>query len=862
MKKILVFVSVFLFVASVLANDFSQPIVTEDVVFEETNGSVAIEAEFFYKQSITEIRQWYRHSKNEIPEVGQDEDKPHLGGASNGAYIEVLPDTRVTHDDKLIAGENFSNEPGKMAVAHYKVYFNHPGKYYVWVRAFSMGGEDNGLHVGMNGEWPESGQRLQWCEGKNTWHWESKQRTQEVHCGEPYGIYLDIREAGLQDIQFSLREDGFEFDKFILTTEKDPGFGESVGPAVKLKSGTVPPPYPAVVEMKEPKLPFSDPSIRLPDGDGSVSITGELKQWHKVTLTLDGPFAHELDKNPNAFTDYNMMVNFTHESGVPSYEVPGYFAADGNASESSADAGTKWRAHLSPDKAGKWTYTVSLRKGKNTAQEFSGDELDKYSGISGEIIIGLTDKTGRDFRSGGRLEYVGKHYLQYQGNKKYFLKAGADAPETLLAYEDFDATYTMKSKGPLKSYEKHLGDWKEGYPTWKEGKGKGLVGAVAYLSGKGANSFSFLTYNAGGDGDNVWPFIKRNEKFHYDCSKLDQWGIVFDFAQAKGMYLHFKLQENELDDNIEGRDKPGIVEESLDGGDLGPERKLYCREMVARFGYLLALNWNIGEENTQSIQQKQDMITFLSNIQPYRHNIVIHTFPSQQDEVYNALLGENSLLTGVSLQNGWDEVFEKTLHWRNASAEAGRPWVVANDEQGSASLGVPPDPGYNGFDPASIDYDVHDIRKQSLYGNLMAGGAGVEYYFGYKLPENDLICEDFRSRDKSWNFCKIALDFFNENLPFHEMENADALIGNTNGDKGKHCLAKEGEIYLVYLAYENTTSLDLAGTKGTYKVKWFNPRTGGEFQTTSIKKVKGEKVVDLGQPPTEIGEDWLVIISK
>ncbi len=614
--------------------------------------------------------------------------------------------------------------------------------------------------------------------------------------------------------------------------------------------------------FEESKLPFTDPSMRMPDGDGSISITGELKRWHKVTLTLDGPFVHELDKDPNAFTDYNMMVNFKHESGMPSYEVPGYFAADGNASESSADAGTKWRAHVSPDKAGKWTYTVSLKKGKNAAQEFSGDEMDKYSGISGEFTIGVTDKTGRDFRSGGRLEYVGKHFLQYQGSKNYFLKAGADAPETLLAYKDFDATITMKEKGPLKTYEKHIGDWKEGYPSWKNGKGKGLIGAVAYLSGKGANSLSFLPYNAGGDGDNVWPFIKRNEKFHYDCSKLDQWGIVFDFAQEKGMYLHFKLQENELDDNIRGKDKPGIVEESLDGGDLGPERKLYCREMVARFGYLLALNWNIGEENTQSTQQRQDMISFLSDIQPYNHNIVIHTFPSQQDKVYNALLGEKSLLTGVSLQNDWDEVFEKTLHWRNASAESGRPWVVANDEQGSASQGVPPDPGYNGFDPASIDYDIHDIRKQSLYANLMAGGAGVEYYFGYKLPENDLLCEDFRSRDKSWDFCKIALDFFNENIPFHEMKNADVLIGNTTGDKGKHCLAKEGEIYLVYLAYENTSTLDLRGTKGSYKVKWFNPRTGGEFQTTGIKKVKGGKAIDLGQPPVDDKEDWLVLISK
>ena len=61
----------------------------------------------------------------------------------------------------------------------------------------------------------------------------------------------------------------------------------------------------------------------------------------------------------------------------------------------------------------------------------------------------------------------------------------------------------------------------------------------------------------------------------------------------------------------------------------------------------------------------------------------------------------------------------------------------------------------------------------------MAGGAGVEYYFGYQLPQNDLVCEDFRSRDKSWDYCRIALEFFREHeIPFWEMKNADALIGN------------------------------------------------------------------------------------
>ncbi len=36
---------------------------------------------------------------------------------------------------------------------------------------------------------------------------------------------------------------------------------------------------------------------------------------------------------------------------------------------------------------------------------------------------------------------------------------------------------------------------------------------------------------------------------NYDCSNLDRWGIVFNHATARGLYLHCKLQENEMDDN-------------------------------------------------------------------------------------------------------------------------------------------------------------------------------------------------------------------------------------------------------------------------------------------------------------------------
>ena len=39
----------------------------------------------------------------------------------------------------------------------------------------------------------------------------------------------------------------------------------------------------------------------------------------------------------------------------------------------------------------------------------------------------------------------------------------------------------------------------------------------------------------------------------------------------------------------------------------------------------------------------------LGDIDPYDHNIVVHTFPGQQDKVYSALLGDKSLLAGASL---------------------------------------------------------------------------------------------------------------------------------------------------------------------------------------------------------------------
>ena len=156
---------------------------------------------------------------------------------------------------------------------------------------------------------------------------------------------------------------------------------------------------------------------------------------------------------------------------------------------------------------------------------------------------------------------------------------------------------------------------------------------------------------------------------------------------------------------------------------------------------------------------------------------------------------------------------------------------------------------------------MHDIRKLTLWGNLMAGGAGVEYYFGYQLLENDLVCQDFRSRDKSWDYCRIALDFFRtEKIPFAEMSSSNALIGNTKDDNSKFCFAHAGRVYLVYLPTGGTSELDLSAAKGAFTVKWLNPRTGGALRDGSVKSVAGGGKVALGNPPAEAGEDWLAVV--
>lgn len=559
---------------------------------------------------------------------------------------------------------------------------------------------------------------------------------------------------------------------------------------------------------------------------GGGVVSGELKKWHRVTVTFDGPSTSEAAAT-NPFRDYRLNVTFT--KGARNLVVPGFYAADGNAGETGASSGAKWRVHFCPDEEGTWSYSASFRTGVDVAASTSpsAGAATSFNGASGSFTVGPTDKAGRDHRGKGLLRYTGQHHLQFAQTGEYFLKGGADSPENFLAYDDFDQTTQGKH-----AYAPHAGDWQSGDPTWKGGKGKAIIGALNYLSGKGMNSVYFLTMNVNGDGRDVWPWTSGAERYRYDVSKLDQWEVVFSHMDRKGLMLHVVTQETEND-------------QLLDSGSLGVQRKIYYRELVARFGHHLAIVWNLGEENTNTDAERKSFCDFFQSIDPYNHPVVVHTYPGDYDTVYNPLLGY-ATFEGPSLQMGSPSAtHSETVKWVQRSAANGRKWFVSLDEIGPAGDGVVTD----------AEDAAHDgPRKNALWGNLMGGGAGCEWYFGYNHPHTDLTCEDWRSRDKMWDQTRYALDFFRTQLPFQEMTPSDASTSTG------WCLAKAGQVYAVYVQNGGAPTLQLGA--GAYSVQWYNPRAGGALQNGSVTSVTGPGGASIGTPPGNAGNDWVALVKS
>lgn len=586
----------------------------------------------------------------------------------------------------------------------------------------------------------------------------------------------------------------------------------------------------------------------------SATIEGTLQRWHKITLTVNGPNTSET-ATPNPFMDYRFDATFSHSSGK-TYVVPGYYSGCDDPTNG-CNSGDKWKVHFTPDRPGVWNYTLSFKSGNNVAVSNDGTSAGFFDDESGSFDVVESNKFGRDFRSKekGKLRYVGEHYLRFAGtggdlaNGNYFIKGGPDAPENTLAYNDFDGTPNRNNR--RKNWNDHQQDYMASDAstyTWGNGKGTELLGVVNYLSGLEVNAFSFLTWSLAGDDENVFPHLmKVNESTYngyddarqwsegvhhlrFDVSKLAQWERIFEYADKKGMFMHFKTMEYE---NCE----------IMDNGNFGNERKVYYRELIARFGHHLALNWNLSEESLIEDATVIQTLQYIHQIDAYNNHTVLHSLPNKKDETYDPVLGSKSLLTGLSLQTrdeNYSEVKSDVQKWVRESANTGRKWVVALDEPGSAAKGIGKDDNGN---------DDKLVRDKVLWSTLLSGGMGVEYYYGYQTGATDLNAQSHRSREQKYKEVSYAISFF-ENYLLDKLVNMEST-DNVTTDNNDHVFAETDNIYVIYRPNGGSTSINLPGSG--WKVQWFNPRTGGSL--AAVQNLNGNLVAPDNN-------DWVAVVTK
>lgn len=578
---------------------------------------------------------------------------------------------------------------------------------------------------------------------------------------------------------------------------------------------------------------------------GEATIDGDLRTWGAVTLSFRGPAARVTADRPNPFLDYRLQVRFTGPSGRV-YNLPGYYDGDGAGGAS----GNVWRVRFTPDEKGWWSYRASFRMGAGVAVSLdaSAGSPAAFDGDSGRFQIAARDPRAPGFARWGRLMYVGGHYLKFRDGP-YWIKGGTDDPENLLAYAGFDRTPASHH------YEAHVADWRPGDPDWGGGKGKGIIGALNYLASRRVNSIYFLTMNIGGDGQDVWPFAgapdpkgsPANDNLHYDVGKLRQWDIVFQHAQKQGIFLHFVLNEAEAANKKE-----------LDGGELGVERKLYYREISARFGHHLALEWNLCEEYNLDFDLGANRIlefaAYLRALDPYGHPIAVH--PAGDPLKALGFVFGNGLFGLTSVQLGQRRMDTLVEEFRRATAAAGRPLPVSMDE-------FTIDRGQKPWMPVD-DADLH--RKQKLWPTYLSGGM-IEF-----ILEDLLKVESFKTphRDALWRYTWHARRFL-EALPFWEMEPADTLAGGAatipagagRGESfqlGPQVFAKRGEVYAIYLPKAAPTgTIDLSGAKRDFRMRWYNPRSG-EFEGRA-RTVRGGGRAALGPAPADPEQDWVALLE-
>ncbi|MEM9694520.1 MAG: putative collagen-binding domain-containing protein, partial [Myxococcota bacterium] len=257
--------------------------------------------------------------------------------------------------------------------------------------------------------------------------------------------------------------------------------------------------------------------------------------------------------------------------------------------------------------------------------------------------------------------------------------------------------------------------------------------------------------------------------------------------------------------------------------------------------------------NTNTPVQVKSFADYFAAVDPYRHPVVMHTYPNQHDR-YDDLLGHPTF-NGPTLQYGGipesasGGLYGETRDLIESSANAGVSWFVTATEASGSDAPTP-------FSPVTSRQRVY-----WMWANPMAGGGGIEWYLKNAGAGHayDLAVEDQREFDAHWTQTGHLVRFFRDVVQETTLDLEDFTIDNgLTGIGSDWVLADRGRGYILFLRNGGSVSLTTHGG-GSYRVSWFNPRTGA---ISNRPNVGGSGDQSLGAPPSDTGSDWVVFVRR
>jgi len=202
-------------------------VIPDGEVFQESGGLVVMEAENYFRKTARGGRDWASASA--------------AGGYSGAGYVQALPDTGTS-----VARDRFRLDAPEL---EYKVDFQTPGSYVVFLRGSGPNSAGDSVHVGLDGEEVRFADKV--GPFPTAWTWIRQTEDFDLQTQSSYvGLAaINVAEPGLHVINVWMNEDGFRLDKIVLARQMkvrktfalySPGTGQ--GPTESPRTPPVPPP--------------------------------------------------------------------------------------------------------------------------------------------------------------------------------------------------------------------------------------------------------------------------------------------------------------------------------------------------------------------------------------------------------------------------------------------------------------------------------------------------------------------------------------------------------------------------------------------------------------------------------------------